>query len=302
MAMTQITLASGRVGLKKYFTVELEKLDLEWQWLIGREDNTNQTFETYKQMAGLGPASQTDEDGSIDFDDMYPLFVNSFTPVMFTKGAQYSPQAQYTDQYNKFKGLQPAYARSFAARKNIVAANLHNLGFTDTTYGMNNETLYSTTHSMGAGAPVLSNKPATNLAFGPLAMRQAWAEIQNQKSARNLPMFPMGKLDLMLPMNLLLQGMEYVKTTRGFPGTNDNNINSLTPEFNVPKGCHYFTSTTAWFIKAADVNSHHLFLLQQMPYDVLQLARTNLMYSWAAYESYCVGWYDAHGTWGSPGS
>lgn len=55
MALTQGTLGAGRVGLKKLYAVENEKVDKQYQLITGRVETTTQTTEVFKQFAGLGP-------------------------------------------------------------------------------------------------------------------------------------------------------------------------------------------------------------------------------------------------------
>jgi hypothetical protein len=302
MALTQQTLGLGHIGLKKVFTIEMEQLEKQWQTIIGRTDTTNQTYETYKQLGGLAPFALTDEDGSIDFDDMFPLFAQSFRPLMYTKGVKLSMQTSYTDQYGKLKNWQKEFALASNHRRNIVATNLFNLGFTDTTYGMNSETLFSTSHSMGNFAPVGSNRPAVDIALSPLAFEQAWAEVRRQKSARNTPMYPVGKLAPLVPANLYGPARRAINTVRGFGGTVDNDMNTNRDFYGDPILLDYASSQTAWFVRAENMQFHSLFMLNQMPYDFIELAQTDLMKRWAGYESYIAGWYDWHGTWGTVGA
>jgi hypothetical protein len=300
MALVQNSLGLGRVGLKKVYFIEADKIEKQWDTIVGRVESTTQTFERYRQLAPLAPAVQTPEGTPVAFDDPYVIFSRDFYPVKFTKGVRMSEETSLTDQYAKIKNMMPQFATSFGHRKNIVAANLLNLGFTDTSYGMNSETLWATSHSMGAGN-TFSNRPATDIAFGPLAIEQCLQEIRVQKQARNQPMPYSGKVQVMVPPQLEFVAQRFANTNL-LPGTNNNDVNYARGRVNI-EVLDYLTSSTAWFARTEDNSRHGLFMLSQKPFDIDQLPlNESLQYTWVAREIYVVGWYDAHGTWGTTGA
>lgn len=302
MALTQNSLELGRVGLKKVYWIIANGDEAKKQYkdVVGQVDDTTQTFERYKQLAGLTPAVQTGEGAGVDFDDPYQIFTKDFYPVKFTKGMKMSVETTFTDQYNKIKNRMPLIVEAFMHRKNIHCADLDNTGFTDTSRGVNSETLYTTSHSMGNGN-TFSNRPATDIALGPLAAEQCITEIRKQKQARNQPMPYTGKICVKVPV--ALEGLAYrLGYTNQLIGTNNNDVSFSKTRMDF-KVIDYYTSDTAWFARVEDNAKHGLFLLEQMPFDITQLPlNEQLQYSWVAYESYIAGWYDAHGTWGTTGA
>jgi hypothetical protein len=313
MAITQNTIGAGRVGLKKLFAIETEKVEPQYKYVVGRTDTTTQTSEVYKQYAGLGPTTQTPEGDDAVFDDLAPLFVAAFKPVLYTKGIRMSKQTSFTDQYGKLKNLTPAMARSAMERKNLNVADLDNSGFTNTTNGMNSEPLYSGSHQMGTGL-YGSNRPlaigqvpgpsptTVDLTLGPTTLQWAWKDLRRQQSARGLPMPPTGKLDIKVPPELYLIACSLLRSVK-IPGTpNNDDFSPTTSKFNDPMNIDYYTSTTAWYLKSSNVAEHGLFFLSQMPWDVEMLPMTrNLMNEWIGFESWIYGWYDWHGTWATLG-
>lgn len=302
---TNLGLGLGRANIKIVYMAETKDLPKQWDDVIGRNLDTGQQFETMKSIMGLGPARLTPEGDPADFDDMNVLFQRNFTPDTFTKAIQITKQASFTDQYKILSDMQPHFAKSFTDQKNIVAANLDNLGFSATTYGMNGETLYSTAHSNGLATATgaNSNKPSTNLAFGPLAVQQMKNEIRLQRDARNAPLYNVGQVLVKVPPQL--QGnLAAVLNSVNLPGTANNDVNYARENVD---GCviDYYggVSSTAWFARMKNSKMHGLFMLNQMPYDLEPLPLdATLMKRWVAYESYVVGWYTWYGTWGSPGS
>ena len=318
MAITQGTLGAGRPGLRKLFAIEMDKLEKQYIDILGRTDSTTLTTEVYKQYAGLGPSQGTPEGDKVVFDDVYPLYVGYYKPTLYTIGVQMSKQTKFTDQYNKLRDMTPDIARSMLQRRNLNAADLDNSGFSDTAgpngngYGIDGVALYSGKHQMGsyygANRPLAPGTSAgasptyLDLALSPLALEYCWKDIRRQKSARNLPMFPIGKLDLKVPPELYLPACRALKASQ-LAGTNNNDPNEIKSHFNDPKNIDYYTSSTAWFVKASDPKFHGLFFLEQMPYDIEELpVMDDLMIKKIAYESWVIGSYDWHGTWATQGA
>jgi hypothetical protein len=297
---TNLGLGLGRANIKRVHLAEVENLQQQWKDVIGRTDTTTQQYERYKTIMGLGPAVYTLEGDSADFDDMNVLFNRDFYPRTYTKGLAITLQAEFTDQYAKLKDAAPRFAKSFNDQKNIVGANLNNLGFTSTTDGMNSETLYKTAHSNGTATATgaNANRPASEVAFSATALQQAKNELRLQRDARNAPLYNTGQVLVTVPPQL--QGtLAGVLNSQNFPGTANNDVNYA--RSNVDGSVvDYYTSATAWFVRMKDMNQHGLFLLQQMPYDIIKLPMDDtLMHKWVAYESYVAGWFIWYGTWGT---
>src|ERR1700710_900062 len=99
MALLQNTLGDiGRVGLLKVFRVEADKLPDAVDTILGNRFKTNQSFERFKSLIGLGPAEQVDEGEIIPVDDMSPLFTKSFVPTKFAKSVQFSHETKFVDR------------------------------------------------------------------------------------------------------------------------------------------------------------------------------------------------------------
>ena len=298
----------GRKNIKKVFLVEADSIDKQYLSVVGDAvDSTTQIYETYKQLAGLGPAQQMNDGDRADYDDETDLFMRNFTPVIFAKAKKYSKQMDFTNQYKSVLKAQPAFARAFLERRNIQGANLDNLGFTDTTMGMNSEVLYSTSHSMGnyTGA----NTDSLTLALSPKNLETALMEMRTQRSARNLPQRYIGQVVLKVPPQLEFLTLRILNSVKQ-QGTADNDSNEVKKRvshvvidyYSTMAASSITTTSTAWFLRAAERRAHGLFWLEQMPYDVEKLAMgDDFMIRWVACESFITGWFDWHGTWGTPG-
>ena len=300
MAGTTLSWGLGRRNILEVYKIQAARIEKQWKWLLGNTLETTQIYEFFKQMRGLAPADPTPEGEPVKYDNYTQLFTRSFTPGLFTKGIKYTELADFTNQYKDIIAKQPDFALAFGTRKNLQAASLYNLGFTDTTMGQNSETLFSTSHSMG-GSVTGANTPLVNISFGPLAIEQMITEIRGQKDANNQPMMLTGGIQLMVPYQLEGKATRYVKSLQ-LAGTNNNDTNEFIKSRIELQICDYFSSATAFFGRMVDNQQHKLFILFQLPYDMKQLAMTDDLYQrYVARESYIVGWSDWHGTWGALG-
>jgi len=301
MAMLVPSLALARRNILDVFVVQAEKLEKQYDYVIGHTYDTTQQFEIFKMIKPLSPAQQTPEGETAKYDDLTAIFQANFYPVIYTKGIKYSKQFDFTLQYKDVMNKQDQFARAFTQKKNIVAANLDNLGFTSTTNGITAETLYSTSHSQGTGNPTFANRPTTDVAFGPLALEQGLQELRLQVDQVGQPMMLTGPVILKVPIQLEAQAYRVVNSNY-LAETNNNDTNDFIKRRVSVRVIDYYTNSKYWFLRMESEKDHGLFMLDQMPYDITQLAMDDsFMYKWVADESYVVGWKDAHGTWGTTG-
>lgn len=298
--MLSPTLGLARKVLKKVYLVEQQKVQDQRAELFPNRLSTTQDKELFKQISGFGPAEYTDEGEEVKFDTQSPIFTLTLRPYMVTKGVRYSKLMNFTNQYKEVTGVQKLWARSFMHKRNQVAADFFNGGFSS-GYGVNSEAAFATSHSMGTGAVTFSNRPSTDLVFGPDALKQAAVELRKQKSARNTPQPTLGRLRIVNPIDLEPSVITVLNSLLN-PGNAENDTNKFIRDRFSSFTCDYLTSTTAWFVMSEDADEVGTVWLDQMPYDIEQLPRdTHLMDTWVGSESYNLGWYDAHGIWGTTG-
>ena len=300
MAVLEYSLGElGRVGLLKVFRVEAQKYPDKVVPILGTVIKTRQSYERMKSLIGLGTPIVTQEGDVVPTDNMAPLFTGNFVPYKVALAVEFSHEIMYVDQYRQIAQLQPQLAKSFQLMRNTVAASLDNLGFTQTNMGLApNETLYSSSHANNGYAG--SNVPATSLSFGPLAIAQMRSDMRQQVSARGKVMPYDGTIVVKYPY--ALDGRAYaLAESEKMPTTNDNDKNYARVKFRYDL-IDYYTSQTAWFGRYDDSESQGLFLLEQMPYDIVKLPiNDRMMHKWIAWEKYIPGWRDWHGTYGVTG-
>lgn len=301
MPITTTQLQLGRKTLLKVWQVEADSLDRQYEDLV-TVDKTTQEFELYRTMTGLVSPGQIGDGEEAPLDDINPLYTLTVRPVIFAKRVEFSKQALFTDQYKKLVALQPQFAQAFRLKQNRIAAGLYNTGFSATTYGVNSEALFSATHSMGGGN-TYANKPSTAIAFSVLGVQTGIIGMRKQANARGEQMPYKGASDLIVPVDLWAKGIEITKTLSQ-PYTGDNTTNQFIRDSVALKVNDYLTSATAYFLRGTGGGAcKGVRMLEQMPYDIEMLPMTkSLMHTWVASQSYQVGWYDAHHTWGDEGA
>lgn len=301
MAMTTETLSlTQRTVLNKVYLVASKKQRLQYKTFIGHEVSTSEKFYNVRQLKDIGTAEYTPEGEQVRFDDMAPLFPWQAQALKYTKGLRMTEEAEFELQFKEVLDRQNSFARAFARQRNRVGANLLNLGFTSTAYGVNTETLFATSHSMG-GSNVFSNRPATDIALSPLALEQGLTELRRQVDANGDPMGPQGDIWLVVPPEL-----EYVAKRITEPDrlafTNNNDTNPAGRKVDVAV-VDWLTSTRAWFLIAKDPEEQSLYMVNGMPYRMTPLPIDKALWNtWVAREKYTVGWPDAHGVWGTTGA
>lgn len=313
MAITVGTLGAGRVGLRDLFEIAMQNVPKEYETIVGNHIiSTTQESEVFKQFKGLGAAKQTPEGDDADFDDMAALYTMVAKPRNYTKGVMMSKVASLTDQYGVLKKITPKIARSFVQARNAGAADLDNSGFTTTTYGQNSEPLYSASHQMGdvysynrpiaAGSSPGLSAVTQEVAFSPIGLERCFSDLHSQIDARGFPMYSTAKNYVKVPQALINQARRAIRATQ-LAGGAFNDPNVIREEFMEPKMIHYYTSTTAWYVVTSDAEECGQFMLNQMPYDIEKLPLgKDIMERWVAYESWIVGWYDWHYSWGTLGA
>ena len=301
MAFTETSLGDiGHLGIDRLFKVESEKYTDYSERIVGNVIKTKQSYFKMKSLAGFSVAEDFAEGAAAPIDDYQALFVKNWYPERIGKMIEFSDDVAWTDQYRIIVGLQPAIAKSFMLKQNMIAASLLNLGFTSTTMGMvAGETLYSTSHSNNGYA--LSNTPSTNLAFGPLAIEQMKSQMRNQVSARGDIMPNDGAISVQVPV--ALDGRAWaIANSSHIVGSNNNDSNYARWRVTYDT-IPFLTSSTAWFARYTDNDDQGLFLIHFKPYSIEKLSKDERLFNrYVASQKLVAGWRDAHGTFGTAGA
>ncbi len=216
--------------------------------------------------------------------------------------------AEFTDQYGLLNGYKEEMASAFADARSLAIANLHNNGFNSTLYpGLDGVSLYNTAHPYKQYG-TWSNRPTPEYALSIDNLAKALAQMRKVKTARQRPIRYNKGVVLHVNPDLEDLGTRLINA-KGQPQTT---------ALNEPKGStkrvmtldvdEDLSSSTAWFLRAADIALTGLFFLRQMPFDIITSTTgtggfdpwTRTKYT-SMYESYIVSWLKGQGTWGTLG-
>lgn len=289
---------SQRTVLHKLYFVEADRVQDERRIMLPRIERTDEAKKRYKQLRGFSMAADTADGGLVDYEDPLPMHLVEIEPLTVTKGVQCTPQMKFTDQFGLVAGFMAQFAKAHAHKRNQLAANLYNLGFTATDMGANSEALFSASHDM-------AGQTFSNLLTGPFSPNVAKALLiaaGNQISAVGEPQPYTGKLLVMTPPDGTPNAIEVIKSLQ-IANSANNNTNEFLRNRLEHEEIHYFTSTTAFFARAMDARELGVVFVEQMPFDIVNLPRDSgtLKWPWASIESNGVGWFDAHNVFGSTG-
>jgi hypothetical protein len=269
------------------------------QELIGRTISTKQLYEEIAQWSGLGPAAPMNEASGVPFDTATTPYSKKFYPTIKAIGWDVSDDALETDRYGKLKNFASMAAQSHYVTEQQEAADVINY-MTSTSasrLGIDGVALVSTSHP--TKTTTWSNRPATDLYLGALALEQAENEMMDQMAYRDYPFPQPGPYKLFVsPAN---RGLATRLTeTKQLPGGNDNDVNAAGRLISKVVVNPFQTQRQYWMLRVAADTGHGLFMLQRRPitikegYDIR--VPTNVF---IATSVYIFGWWMANGIWGS---
>ncbi len=281
-------------------TIFFDRYDQEPQVMpeIFNVNSSDRDQETDSATTGFGKLQQTDELGSLDYEDPVKMYKTVYSHLKYTKGFKVSQELVEDDQHNVISRMPKALARSVAYTTEYHAANILNNGFNTsyTSYG-DSKPLFSTAHTRADGGTAQSNASATgitltepNLETGRLALEKALndkGEIVNFMADC-----------LVIPIDLRKTAQILTDSTMR-PGTANNDVNIYEGVFKVIPW-RYITSTTAWFLM--DKSNHLLnWFWRIRPEFKSDYAFDADAALYKVRVRFSVGWSDWRGVWGSKG-
>jgi hypothetical protein len=186
----------------------------------------------------------------VSFDTEVQGFITRYTHIAYGLGFIVTKEAFEDDQYDVIAERRArALAFSMRQTKENVAANVYNRAFNASyTFG-DGVSMISSAHPNVAGG-TQSNTLAVNANLSEAALEQAVIDISKFTNDRGLRIQVMPK-SIILPTDLQFEGERILKSQYR-TGTANNDISALVSMGKFPDGIklnHYFTSTTAWFVR-----------------------------------------------------
>lgn len=236
-------------GVNAWYGKAYDEYPVEWTDLFDKF-TSRKGFEEDVGISSFGLAQVKPEGQSVAYDTETQGFITRYTHVSYGNGFIVTKEAFEDDQYDviaerRARGL----AFSMRQTKELVAANIYNRAFNSSYVGGDGSAMCVSNHSNVAGG-TWSNIPAVTSNLSEAALEQAVIDIARFKNDRGLTIQVVPQ-SLHLPPELMFTAERILKSQYRV-GTANNDINALVSMGKFPKGIkpnHYFSSTTAWFLR-----------------------------------------------------
>lgn len=300
-----------RPGLNAVFGTAYKEINNEHLPLF-EINNSDKNYEEEVLMTGFELAPTKAEGQAVEFDDAAETYTQRYVHETIALAFAITQEALEDEQYETLAKMKSkALARAMANTKQTKAANIYNLGFSQ-TYG-DGVALFSASH------PTRTGGNQTNLAAADLSetsLEAALIAIATMKDDRGVligaqaqsvhvspsDMFNVQKI-LGSEMSTIVEGPQTTPAA-GDGVTQTNKINVLYTGKYLPKGFslnHRFTDTDAWFIRTDVPNGAKMFVRKALATSMEGDWDTdNVKYK--ARERYSFGVSDWRGVFGSSGS
>lgn len=288
-------------GVNAWYGKAYDEYPVEWDKLF----ETFKSRKNYEQDVGIssfGLAKVKSEGAPIEYDSENQAFTTTYTHVVYALGFIITREIMDDDLYDVV-GQRKAQGLAFSMRqtKEIIGANVYNLGFTGgPTYG-DGVSMINSAHPNFAGG-TQSNTLATAADLSEAALEQACIDISLWTNDRGLRIAVTPEL-LIIPPQLDFEAARILKS-QGRVGTDNNDINAINNMNKFRKGYtvnHYLTDPDAWFIRTNVPNSvkHFERIADEFNMDN-DFDTENAKFK--AYSRYSFGVTDWRGIYGSPGA
>lgn len=293
--------------------LDLAMRDEEYSKIFNMENST-QAYEDEVQMAGVGIMPEKPEADSVTYDDLIQGGTKRYIHLTYALGSRASWELIEDDQYGIIKQVPKSQARSAMFAREMVAANVLNLGFTTvvTTDGV---ALFSTIHPLLGGtaatnvgpgltnviyaAGTYPNRPSPDADLSFTSVQNMVNQFERMIDSQGIPV-RLKPRTILIPPELKWIAREILGSP-GKPNTANNNLNPLLGEDLQFMVGHYFTSQSAWFA-TCEKDSHQLKFFDRHPIDTdydddFDTRSTKII----TFQRFSAGATDWKGTYGSNG-
>ena len=288
-------------GLNALFGLEYNRYGEEHKEIYETE-TSERSFEEETKLSGFSAAPVKNEGQAIAYDNAQEAWTARYNHETIAMGFSITEEAVEDNLYDSLSSrYTKALARAMAYTKQVKAAYVLNQGFNGAvTYG-DGVSLFSTAHPLVSGG-TNSNIPSTPADLNETSLENAVIQISLWTDERGL-LIAAKPRKLIVPPALQFVATRLLETELRV-GTNDNDINAIKNNGNIPEGYtinHFLTDTNAWFLTTDVPNGMKHFertpLQQSMDGD---FDTGNVRYK--ARERYSFGWSDPLGMYGSQGA
>ena len=236
-------------GVNAWYGKAYDEFPVEYTKLF--EKNTSRrAFEEDVGTSGFGLAIVKPEGDSITFDSERQGFITRYSHVVYGLGFIVTREAVDDDLYDVVaQRKSQALAFSMRQTKEIVGANVYNLGFAGGPVYGDGVSMINPAHPNMAGG-TWSNQIAVASDISEASLEQAAIDIQGWTNDRGLKI-AIKPRQIIIPYQLEFEVHRILKTV-GRVGTDLNDTNALKDMGMFPGGVtvsHYLTDPDAWFIR-----------------------------------------------------
>lgn len=286
-------------GIHKWFGAVYAKHAVEYTGLFDVK-GSSQNYEEDAEHSSFGLAPIKPEGQAVVYDSHQQGNVKRYIHTAFALGYVVTRE-ELAD--NLYKQVSMARAQSLAfsmsqTREN-VGANVYNRAFNSSYTGADSVELIATTHTSLAGNQ--SNKLNPDAALSEAALEDMAIQIMDAKNSRGLKISLM-PTTLCIPTALSFEAQRILKSALQ-NDTANNAQNALKSLNTIPNyvANHYFSSTTAWFVKTNAPNGLCWFDRESVEFSKDNDFDTDNAKA-KAYMRFSVGWTDWRGVFGSDGA
>jgi len=288
-------------GLNALFGLEYAKYGEEHKEIYETE-TSERSFEEETKLSGFSAAPVKQEGAAIAYDNGQEAWTARYNHETIAMGFSLTEEAIEDNLYDSLSArYTKALARSMAYTKQVKAAAVLNNGFDSNYTGGDGQPLFSATHNLVSGG-TNSNIPAVPADLNETSLENAVIQISLWTDERSL-LIAAKPRKLIVPPALQFVATRLLQTELRV-GTNDNDINAIKNNGNIPEGYtinHWLTDTNAWFLTTDVPNGmkHFVRIPLQNGMDG-DFDTGNVRYK--ARERYSFGWSDPLGMYGSAGA
>lgn len=236
-------------GVNAWYGKAYDEYPVEWTDLFNKY-TSRKAFEEDVGISSFGLAAIKPEGAGVNYDTETQGFITRYTHINYALGFIVTKEAFDDDQYDviaerRARGL----AYSMRQTKELVAANVYNRAFNSSfTFGDGSAMCVSNHSNVAGGTQSNILSVAANLSEA--ALEQATIDISRWLNDRGLRIQVM-PMSLHIPPELMFEAERILKSQYRV-GTPNNDISALVSMGKFPNGIkvnHYFSSTTAWFLR-----------------------------------------------------
>ena len=246
---------------------------------------------TDQQVSGLGTLPSMPEGTQFTMDDIIMGGNKSYTAAPFGLAVEITWEAWRDELYGVMREMVASLSRASRNRQEVDAWGVLNNAFSGSFAGFtSSEALCATAHT-GLDNESRANRPTVEIGLSVTGIQNAITRFEDMTDERDLPR-------LMAPTTALITSANKfaareILGSGGKPYSAQNEINALVDEDLAFMVCHYITTSTHWFLAAAQgIHDINFFFRDRPIFDVFDDPWTKNAIA-TVYQRHVGGW----GTW-----